>query len=161
MSDPLSIAASLAGIASTGFFIAKGLYQIADGIGSAGQEVRIYADEVGSFSKLLLKVRSELQQPSHGSHDDDVSLVRDILEICEKALAPLERLQHTLKPLLVKFRQSSRKLRQFGLRVQWIFTSKAKLLFYRDLLRSQHRMLDTTLELMILKATRDKCPHNI
>jgi hypothetical protein len=56
MADPLSLSATVIGIATTGFAVALGLYQIADGIGSAGREVRLYADEVGGFSKMLKMV---------------------------------------------------------------------------------------------------------
>ena len=156
MADPLGVI----GIAATGFAVAQGLYQIADGIGSAGQEVRIYADEVDAFSKLLKMVRAELLRPS-GVSLDEQSLVKDVMDICDRVLQPLNRLQSTLKPLLVRFRNSSGKLRQFGLRVQWFFSSKDKLLFYREALKAQHRILDTTLELMILQANRDKSPQNV
>lgn len=160
MSDPLSIATAVIGIAATGFTVAQGLYQIADGIGSAGKEVRIYADEIDAFSKLLKAVRAELLRPPPVSFDEQ-SLVNDVLDICDRVLLPLNRLQNTLKPLLVRFNNSSGKLRQFGLRVQWFFSSKDKLLFYREALRAQHRILDTTLELMILQANKDKSPQNV
>jgi hypothetical protein len=135
MPDPLSIAAAVTGIAATGFAVANGLYTIADGIGSAGQEVRIYGDEVGAFSKLLIRGRSELLQPAHTS-SEDTSLIKDVLDICDRILAPLERLQKTLSPLLVRFRESPGKLRQVGIRIHWIFSRKAKLLFYRGVERA-------------------------
>ncbi len=160
MADPLGLAAGVIGIAATGFAVAQGLYQIADGIGSAGQEVRIYADEIDAFSKLLKMVRAELLRPS-SIFLDEQSLVRDVMDICDRVLQPLNRLQNTLRPLLVRFRSCPGKLRQFGLRVQWYFSCKDKLLFYREALRSQHRILDTTLELMILQANRDKSAQNV
>lgn len=160
MSDPLSVAASIIGITATGFTVAQSLYQIADGIGSAGLEVRVYADEIDAFSKLLKAVRAELLRPSSISLNEQ-SLVKDVIDICNRVLAPLSRLQDTLKPLLVRFRNSSRKLSQFGLRVQWIFAKKSKLLFYREALRGQHRILDTTLGLIILQANEDRSPQNV
>jgi hypothetical protein len=74
----------------------------------------------------------------------------DVMDICDRVLLPLNRLQGTLQPLLVRFRQGSGELRQFGLRVQWCFSRKDKLLCYREALKAQHRVLDTILELMIL-----------
>jgi hypothetical protein len=117
MGDPLSLSASVIGIATTGFAVALGLYQIADGIGSAGREVRLYADEVGGFSKMLKMVGTQVLPPSDISSDEQ-SLIMDVMDICDRVLLPLNRLQGTLQPLLVRFRQSSGKLRQFGLRVQ-------------------------------------------
>lgn len=160
MSDPLSIAAGVIGIAGTGFTVAQGLYQIADGIGSAGQEVRAHADEIDAFSKLLKRVRDELLRPSNDCLEEQ-SLVKDIVDICEKVLLPLNRLQATLKPLLIKFSKSSNKIHQLGLRIHWLFKSKNKLLFYRSILKGQHRVLDTTLELMILQARGDESPKNV
>jgi hypothetical protein len=48
MADPLSITASILAVVIAGFKAAKGLYQLADGIGSAGMEARIYAEEIQS-----------------------------------------------------------------------------------------------------------------
>jgi hypothetical protein len=100
---PLGLAAGVIGIAATGFAVARGLYQIADGIGSAGQEVRIYADEVDAFSELLKMVRAELLRSSSVSLDEQ-SLVKDVMDVCDRVLQPLNRLQGTLRPLLVRFR---------------------------------------------------------
>jgi hypothetical protein len=119
--------------------------------------VRLYADEVGSFSKMLKMVGTQVLPPSDISSDEQ-SLIMDVMDICDRVLLPLNRLQGTLQPLLVRFRQSSGKLRQFGLRVQWYFSSKDKLLCYREALKAQHRVLDTILELMILRATRERTP---
>ena len=160
MSDPLSIAAGVIGIAATGFAVARSLYRIADGIGTAGDEVRIYADEIDAFSKLLRKVREELLRYDQIPHSTG-SLLEDVVHICERVLAVLNALRTTLDPLLVKFAQSPGKLLHFGLRLQWIFSQKAKLLFYRDALRGQHRVLDSLLDIMILQSTRDRSPQYI
>jgi hypothetical protein len=66
MSDPISISGTAVGIVSLGLAVAQGLYLIADSIGSAGREVRMYGDEIDSFSKLLNRVRIELENsPAH------------------------------------------------------------------------------------------------
>ena len=128
--------------------IAKALYQISDRIGSSRREVRVYANEIDSFSKLLNQVKTELDKPTSVSADLQ-SLIKDVVDICNRALTPLDKLQNTLTPLLVHFHDSPRKFRQFGSRLRWVFTSKSKLLFYHDALRSQHGILNTTLKLMI------------
>ncbi|RYP40283.1 hypothetical protein DL767_001826 [Monosporascus sp. MG133] len=119
MSDPFSIASGAAGIISLGLTIAQGLFQIADGIGSAGQEVRIYAEEINAFSKLLKRVKTELEDSTDVSVDIQ-SLINDVIDICNRVLKPLDGLQNTLKPLLNHFRSSPSKFRQLGLRLQWV-----------------------------------------
>jgi hypothetical protein len=153
MSDPISISGTAVRVISLGLTVAKGLYLIADGIGSAGREVRMYADEIDSFSKLLNRVTIELEKSSALPHDLQ-SLLNDVIGICDRVLTPLDSLQRTLKPLLTGFRDSPGKLHQFGLRIQRTFVTKDKLLFYREALQGQHRVLDTTLEIIILRSTR-------
>jgi len=160
MSDPFSVASGAAGIISLGFTIAQGLFQIAGGIGSAGQEIRIYAEEINAFSKLLRCVKTELESSTDVSLDLQ-SLVKDVTDICDRVLTPLDRLQNTLKPLLVRFKTSPGKIRQLGVRLQWVFTSKDKLLFYREALKGQYQILDTVLDVMILQTTRDRSSQNI
>ncbi|KAJ6440248.1 Complex 1 LYR protein [Purpureocillium lavendulum] len=155
MADPFGIVSGSAGIISLGFTIAQGLLQIADAIGSAGREVRIYAEEINAFSKLLKYVRTELQSSTDIALDLQ-SLVNDVMDVCDRVLHPLNVLQSTLKPLLTKFQVSPRKFRQLALRLQWTFTYKEKLTFYREVLRSQRGILDTTLEVILLQATRDR-----
>ena len=161
MSDPLSVTAAIVAVVTVGFQVAKGLHQLADGIGSVGMEARIYAEEIDSFSKLLQRIKEQvLQQPEQFS-SFEMNLLQDIIDVCKRVLHPINRIQEKLNPLLTKFRSSQSWLRAFGLRAQWMFSAKDKLLFYRGALRGQHRLLDTTLELMILKATKDRSPQNI
>ena len=161
MADPLSITASILAVVVAGFKAAKGLYQLADGIGSAGMEARIYAEEINSFSKLLQRTREQITQRSEQISSFEETLLREIINICDRVIRPINGIQESLNPILVRFRSSPSKLRSFGLRVQWMFCSKDKLLFYRGALRGQHRLLDTTLALMILQYTKDRSPQNI
>jgi ornithine cyclodeaminase/alanine dehydrogenase-like protein (mu-crystallin family) len=111
MSDPLSIAASVLAVVGAGCQVAKGLYQLADGIRSAGIEVRVYADEVDSFTKLLQRIRDQLlQRPAKSSTYED-NLLQDIVDVCKRALGPIDRIQETMNPLLIRFRYSPNKLR--------------------------------------------------
>lgn len=160
MADPLSITASIVGIVTLGFQVAKGLYQIADGIGTAGEEVRLYAGEINEFSKLLAHIRTEILTTPDIPFDSR-SLIKDVVDICDKVLEPLHCLQEILKSFFTRFKQSPKKLKQFALRVRWIFRDKRKLLFYLDALRSQHRILNTALDLASLHTTRDRSPQNI
>ena len=89
MSDPLSVAASISALLGMGFAVANGLYRIAKGIGSAGQEVRTYADEIDTFSKLLQRIGAELQQQSHNVSSYSRTLLLDIVSICKRVLDPM------------------------------------------------------------------------
>lgn len=117
--------------------------------------MRTYAEEINTFSKLLKHVKDELEMSTDVSADIQ-SLVNDIVNICGRVLKPLDGLQKTLRPLLKHFSNSPSKIRQLGLRLQWIFRKKDKVLFYRAALKEQHRILDTVLEVMILQRTREQ-----
>jgi cell division protein ZapA (FtsZ GTPase activity inhibitor) len=160
MADPLSITASIVGIVSLGFQVAKGLYQLADGIGSAEEEVRVYAGEINEISKLLNHIRVTILATPNVPFDSR-SLINDVIDICDKVLQPFHRLQTTLLSFLTRFKQSPKKLKQFALRIKWVFCDKRKLLFYLDALRSQHRILNTALDLANLQTTTDRTPQNI
>jgi hypothetical protein len=154
MSDPLSVAASIAGVVTAGFKVAQGLYQIADGIGTAGVEVRVYAKEISAFSKVLHLIKEKVLRPARGTVDELV-LVKDITDICQEVLAPLTRIHDTLKPLLERYRDSKRKVEQLGKRIHWYFSQKQKLLFYREALRGHQQNLDSVLAAMNYDATKD------
>ncbi|ORY09361.1 hypothetical protein BCR34DRAFT_372595 [Clohesyomyces aquaticus] len=163
MSDPLSITASILTLVSAGFAVAKGLHQLAESIGSAGKEIQIYADEINSLNKVLQNVREEIQRPETKkapSSSYAESLLRDIVEICECVLDPLNRIQKILNPLLARLQNDAQKLSQFGARIQWLFKDKDKLLFYRHVLRSQKGLLDTMLLSLILRKTNESKTQN-
>ena len=126
MAEPLSVTASSIAVATFSFQVAQGLYRIADGIGSSGKEVRDAAQEISAFSQLLMSIKTEVSRPTSISLAEQ-NLVHDVVEVCENILKPLQRLQNTLKPLLDRFHDSPGKIRQFGLRVQFVFSCKNKL----------------------------------
>lgn len=161
MSDPLSVAASVAGIVTIGFQIAKGLYDIADGIGTAGKEVRSFAGEIDAFSKLFARIRTRLLEDRSSSRNPYADLIKDILDVCDQTLEPLKRLQEKLSPLLAKYCNSSSKIRSLAFRIRWIFSSKDHMLSLRSILETQQRLLDTTLEMMTFEEVRDRQPQNI
>ncbi|KAM0431400.1 hypothetical protein ACHAPT_005377 [Fusarium lateritium] len=103
---PFSIASGAAGIISLGFTIAQDLFRVADAIGSAGQEVHIYAEEINAFSKLLNRVKAELANSADVSINLQ-SLVKDVCESPESA----ENLWYDMGALLRKvLRLASRTL---------------------------------------------------
>jgi hypothetical protein len=160
MAEPLSITANILAVAMTGFKLAQGLYQLADGIGSAGKEVRVYADEIDALSKLLQLIRIHIESaPAEFSYER--TLLRDILDACGRILGQIGRIQISLTPLMDRFRSSESKMKALSVRIQWIFCCKDKLLFYLAALRGQHRLLDTTLALMVLQKPKDRSSENL
>jgi hypothetical protein len=53
MADPFSIVAGVAGVASTGAGLACSLFRIAEGLKSAGDEINLFAVQVGSLSSVM------------------------------------------------------------------------------------------------------------
>lgn len=153
--DPLSISAGVIAITTVSVQVAEGLYKLADGIGTAGQEVRASADRVSNFSTLLMSLNHEISKPTKISPVEQV-MVLDIVGVCRGLMQPLRNLQQALEPLLIRYRDSAEKLRQFGLRVKFYFSCKAKLLQYLDLVEKHMATINTTLGVMNLKESRNK-----
>jgi len=154
----MSIAGSVAGLASVGFSIAKGLYQIADDMSVAGLEVRVYANEIDAFAKLLFHVQRTVDGLACSAKElkEIKTQIREILDNCDRILKPLQEVQKALLPLMQRFRESPSKMLQVALRVRWTFVSKGKVLFYRELLQRQHQLLDTHLSTVTLISLQGK-----
>jgi hypothetical protein len=99
MADPLSITASILAVVGAEFKVAKGLHQLADGIGSAGVEVRVYTEEIDSFAKLLQRVREQIKQRPGQVSSFEENLLRDIIDVCDRVMRPINGLQEKLNPL--------------------------------------------------------------
>jgi hypothetical protein len=151
MADPLSITASIIAVASASFSIAKGLCKVADALGSTGQEIHMYSREIDDFARLLKNVQWVMDSASGGSPDEG-TLVQDVLDICHRVLDPINRLQKSLNRFLASFQHNRSKLHHFGLLARWYFRERRELLFFRGALQSQHRVLNTILELMVLRS---------
>ncbi len=129
----LDVAAGILGIANAGIAVAKGLIQIADAIGSAGEEVRMCAAETTLFSRMLDDLSNALTKPTAASRATQ-NTTEDVIDICERILKPFETLITKLNPLLESYRKSEHQLRQLSLRIQWYFRHKSKVTFYQQAL---------------------------
>ncbi|KAK0110480.1 hypothetical protein ONS96_002089 [Cadophora gregata f. sp. sojae] len=137
--DPLSIAASILGVSAAGFKIAQGLYNIASSIGSSGEEIRLFASDTDIFSHMLYSLSQTLESTAANSTSHSPRLLvttEDAVKLCEQVLQPFERIIKRLNPLLVRFKESQRKLKQLGMRIRWVFREKSKVLFYQRMLNS-------------------------
>ncbi|KAF1953519.1 hypothetical protein CC80DRAFT_140879 [Byssothecium circinans] len=160
MAEAIGLAASILTLTSASFKVAQSLYNIADSIGMAGLEFRACAEEISGFSRLLERVH-ELLKLISGISPEDMSLLKDVFDIFHRVLKEFQWLQDTLAPLLVKYQDSPGKLRQLGLRICWTLSWKNLLHFYRDIVRAQHRNLDTALSIINLLSSKDRTPQFI
>lgn len=152
MTDPLSVTASVAAVITIGVSIAKGLYQIADTMGSAGREVRVYASDIQLMSSVLEGISDQLHKKARQSWSKAERVIEDILAVCNEILEPMNEIQATLLPLLQRYKDSNKKLRQVGARVWWFFKYKEKMLAYRQSLQNLNITLNTQLAAMKLNA---------
>ncbi|KAF2117990.1 hypothetical protein BDV96DRAFT_644323 [Lophiotrema nucula] len=155
MTDPLSVAASVLTLATTGFAIAKGLYHIANEIGSAGEEVRLYSQEVDGTCQVLQNILFALEEHHAQGIVYEQILLASIVSVCSRLMEPLHRLQIVLVPLLDKFKRSVKKLYQVGLKLKWVFSTRSKLLLCRALISNLRGDLHMLLTLLLIRKGSD------
>ena len=156
----LDVAAGVVSIASAGLVVAKGLIDVADGIGNAGEEVRLCASDTALFSQMLGTLADALNMPTAASRATQ-STTEDLIDLCERVLDPFQRLIERLAPLLKKYRDSDHQLRQIALRVQWHFRHKSKVTFYHQALGQLKATLTCHLASMNLQEARSSAPQNV
>ncbi|KAI0885753.1 uncharacterized protein GGS22DRAFT_161909 [Annulohypoxylon maeteangense] len=140
-------ASTIAGLLSFGIQVTTALYSVANGIGAAGEEVRYVAKDVDSATQIMKTIQSVLdKQPRF--NDEISGVVKRIMGICDEIFRIYDVLQKSLVPLLERFRDSERKLEQFGLRLKWYFRSKEKVIGCRRSLQQQIAMLTPILTLL-------------
>ncbi|KAL8711728.1 MAG: hypothetical protein Q9220_003899 [cf. Caloplaca sp. 1 TL-2023] len=151
----LEVSAGIIAIAGAGIAVAKGLFGIADAIGTAGWEVRFCAADTDLFSQMLLNLstlfeRSASPSLPHSTH----RIAEDLLELCERILAPFQHLISKLEPLLRNFHESQHQLRQIGVRVQWYFRHKSKISLHQQVLGQLKATLSLFLNSVNLQESR-------
>lgn len=133
MTDPLSVAGSIAGLIALGIQTAKVLYAVADGIGSAGSEVRDVAEQVINLSNVLQAVQEKIEQRS-SLESAVVMALTAAIKPCKKLLDTFSEMLKPLQPVFDRYRDSRRKLEQIGPRVKWYIRTKSKVRASRDML---------------------------
>lgn len=154
MAEVIGVIASVVGVSAAGFKVAQGLYKIADSISSAGEEVRLFATDTHVFSQMLFGLSQSLETSQDPSSRLLVTTA-DAVILCQQILEPFQKVIARLNPLLVRFRESASRLRQIGLRLNWIWKHKSKLVFYQKMLNSLKATLSCLLASMNLTASVD------
>ncbi|KAL8950523.1 MAG: hypothetical protein Q9222_003446 [Ikaeria aurantiellina] len=153
----LEVAAGIITVAGAGIAVAKGLFDIADAIGSAGWEIRFCAADTDLFSQMLLNLSSLLERSASPSLPHPTQRITDdLLELCERILVPFQRLISKLEPLLKSFRHSQHHLKQIGLRVQWYFRHRSKISLHQHVLGQLKATLSLFLNSMNLQESRSR-----
>ncbi|KAJ9605202.1 oligomeric, coiled-coil, peripheral membrane protein [Cladophialophora chaetospira] len=140
----IGIAASIIGIAGAAATIAKGLYQIASDIGSAGKQVRLIAQDTNAFSHALTNL-GQLLNSGSASTERARAIASDLIVLCKEILADSHTLLKVLEPLI---KLTGRKWKRATLRVRWLF-EKSKFAVHRQSLEA----LKATLTLLVATMT--------
>jgi hypothetical protein len=90
--DPLSITASIAGVATAGITISMGLYDLAHKIKHAPKEVADLAQELSFLSSLLRSLRSNMRDHAHLCKRRLLTDTKDILRNIRGAYSDIKKL---------------------------------------------------------------------
>ncbi|OTA85770.1 hypothetical protein M434DRAFT_159164 [Hypoxylon sp. CO27-5] len=138
--EALAVPSAIAGLLSLGIEVAKALYAVADGIGTAGEEVREVASEVSQYAQTMEAIRDVLERQEHVAHNI-MAMIERLVRACQPIFQTYHRLQKGLAPLLGRFRDSKKKLDQVGLRLMWYLRTKKKVYGCRSALQRQFALL--------------------
>lgn len=151
----IGLIASVLAVAGAGFTVAKSLFSLANTIGGAGAEVRVFATDTAMFSQTLEHLGEKLRA-MHSPSGPVLRTAEDLADVCKRTLEPLREQLESLEPLLERCRNSERVMYQFALRVRWAFKHRSKVLFYRRTLDSLKMTLACLLGSMNLVADESK-----
>lgn len=134
--------ASIVGLAGAGIKVSFALFDLADRIGSAGEEVKLVATELSLFCSVLQEVASVIQ-------DDDTSqltpaallLVNEVTSRCREVVTEIDKIVSSLTKDQSPFDLPS---------LEW--TSRVKWTFKRSKVQVQRQTLEScksTLQLLL------------
>ncbi|OTA70106.1 hypothetical protein K449DRAFT_2434 [Hypoxylon sp. EC38] len=138
--EALAVPSAIAGLLSLGIEVAKALYAVADGIGTAGEEVREVASEVSQYTRTTEAIQDVLKRQEHVAHNI-MAMIERLVRACQPIFQTYHSLQKGLAPLLERFRNSKKKLDQVGLRLMWYLRTKKKVYGCRSALQRQFALL--------------------
>ena len=147
----LGVAASVLQLAQAAWVVAKGLQDLADEVSSAGKAVRIFANDFWLFVETvetLGEVFNNLPPVPRRTR----STTEELIEVAtEQVIEPFQQLLVDLEPLLIRWKDSPSRMKQLGLRIQWTFSSKKKVLFYHAALNALKGNMSLLLQAMTLR----------
>ncbi|OQV08628.1 hypothetical protein CLAIMM_12869 [Cladophialophora immunda] len=151
MAEAVGLAASVLGLAQVGWTVAKGLHDLGEEVGSAGEAVRIFANDFHLFVETV-QTLGDLFESSPPVSRRAQSTTEELLDVAmEQVVAPFEKMLVELEPLLVKWRDSPSRMMQLGVRLQWAFAYKKRVLFYHSALNALKGNVSLLLQAMTLR----------
>ncbi|RYP69710.1 hypothetical protein DL769_005215 [Monosporascus sp. CRB-8-3] len=152
---------TIVGVVSLALQVANGLRQVADGIGSAGNDIRLKAGQIRLFVDVLNLVQVELEDETNTSTPGLRDTIKGILKACNEALDPLSHMLDIFKPLIAHFAKSPNKLKALGLMARYYFLERDDVEKYCSTLQAHHALLQTSLMLLNLRYDKDSRGQNI
>ena len=122
-----------------------------DEVGSAGEAVRIFANDFWLFVATV-KTLGDLFDSLPPVSRRIQSTTEELLDVAmEQVVKPFQNMVVELEPLLVRWRDSPSRMMQLGLRLQWAFSYKSKILFYHSALNALKGNVSLLLQAMTLR----------
>ena len=151
MAEAVGLAASILALAQAGWSVAKGLHDLADEVGSAGEAVRIFANDFSLFMETVETLGSLFDSLPPASRRIQ-STTEELLDVAmEQIVTPFQAMLANLEPLLVRWSNSPSRMIQLGKRLQWAFSYKNKVLFYHSALNALKGNASLLLQTMTLR----------
>lgn len=138
----IGLISSIITVVATGAKVSIGLYQFADSIGSAGDDVRNVATEISLFCAVLKQLDSTLKRAKTARYSlTALDAAVQIIDECRRVFGRVEKVMDKLKR---ESASSPLPAVNFAARVKWIF-KRSEVLLYRRTLES----MKATLHLML------------
>ncbi|KAK3625329.1 hypothetical protein LTR56_020494 [Elasticomyces elasticus] len=131
MAEVLGLVSAILTLAGAGANLGMTLYTIADGVGSAGREARLIADEVSLFSQALTALSKSLERRTSQSARLHI-IAQELSESCQAALVELSALA---KDLSLSGGKKRRKLPVLVAKIKWML-QKPTVAFLRSSISS-------------------------
>ena len=151
MAEAMSLAASIFAVAQIAWSVVKGLDDLAEDVGSAGEALRIFASDFSLFVELLEKLGDFLDGSPSTSRQAELA-TEDLLEVTlDQIVRPFQGLLDDLQPLLVTWHDCPSRMRQLDVRLEWAFSHRSKVLFFHGALNALKGNVTLLLQTMALK----------
>ena len=152
MAEAVGLVGSILGLARTAWTVAKGLHELADEVGTAGEAVRVFSNDFALFVETL-KTLGELLDDMPPVPRRTESATEELLGVAiELVVEPFQKLLAGLKPLLSRWKHNPSRMKQLGKRIQWAFSCKSKVLFYHAALNALKGNVSLLLQAMTLRS---------
>jgi hypothetical protein len=141
MADPLSVIASVIGVASAGITISTTLHNLVDRFGTAFDDIEVISSDLNGFSIVLREVGNKLNVPNSQriASDPLIEGLRNLMETCKVLFVDIRRMIGKVY---------GDKITQFKTKARWIFR-EAKIRGIKATLECQKTTLNLMLQILL------------